>query len=104
MGGPYPAVADAIISALDGKAPSAVDHPIAQELRKATGTFQPVCVAFADTAGCPVMPAQLTVFLNNLAKSGINRIDYQWGFDTEAHDDGHSHRGAAALENRARSL
>ena len=54
---PYPPVADAIIAALDGKAPSAVDHPLVQELKKPEGTFEPVSVAFVDTAGCPDIPA-----------------------------------------------
>ena len=85
IGAAYPAAADAIIAAIDGKAPSAVDHPIAQELRKPEGTFEPAGVAFVDTDGCPDLPDPMTSFLRGLAKGqGINRIDLRWGFDSDA--------------------
>ena len=53
-----PASADAIIAALDGKAPSAIDHAGVQELAKPEGKFQPVLIAFADAANCPDIPDQ----------------------------------------------
>jgi hypothetical protein len=81
IGAPFPAAADAIIAALDGKAPSAVDHPLVQELKKPEATFEPVSVAFVDTAGCPDIQTSLTTFLRELSKFGINRIDLRRGFD-----------------------
>ena len=84
LGVPYPRVSDTIIAALDGKAPSAVEHPIAQELRKREGSFEPVGIAFVDVAACPVLPIPLTKPLNSLADSGVKRLDYQWGLDAEA--------------------
>jgi len=81
----YPTSADAIIAALDGKSPSAFDHPQVQELSKIEGRFQPVCFAFAETANCPEMPDRSTALLRKLnAEWGIQRIDYRWGFDADA--------------------
>ena len=84
FGLPFPLASEGVIAAIDGKVPSVVDHPIAQELRKSAGTFQPVCVAFIDTAGSPTLPAGLDTLVNNVKQAGINRLDYQWGFDGEA--------------------
>ncbi len=73
------------MAALDGKAPSAVDHPIAHELRKANGNIRSRSAWRLPTLPAPLpCPAPLAVVHDNLAKSGINRIDYQWGFDAEA--------------------
>ena len=81
----YPSSADAIIAALDGKSPSANKHPQVQELAKPEGKFQPVCIAFADTANCPQMPDKSAALLRKLnAEWGIQRIDFRWGFDAEA--------------------
>ena len=84
IGAPYPAGADSIIAALDGKVPSAVDHPVVQELKKTEGTFEPVGVAFFDMAGCPDLPAAVTAFPREISKLGINRIDVRRGFDGDA--------------------
>ena len=86
VGTAYPAGADAIIAALDGKAPSAAELALTQELKKPEGTFEPVAVAFVDTAGCPdIKDNNLTSLLHGLSKDqGINRIDLRWGFDAEA--------------------
>ncbi len=50
---PYPSTPDKVIGALDGKVPSAVDHPFLQELARKDGTFEPMSIAFLDAAGCP---------------------------------------------------
>jgi hypothetical protein len=84
IGAPYPAATDAIIAALDGKTPSAVDHPVVQELKKPEGTFEPVAVGFVDTAGCPDLPAGLTTLLKEISRFGVNRIDVRRGFDADA--------------------
>jgi hypothetical protein len=82
---PFAFQADRIIAAIDGKAPSAVNHPIAQELRKAEGSFEPVCIAFVDVANRPNIPASMTVFLGQLHDVlGVQRIDLRWGFDADA--------------------
>jgi hypothetical protein len=85
VGGPYPAEADRIIAALDGKAPSAAEHPIVQELMKPEGSFEPVFVTFVDVAGSPDIPVGFTSFLKSVHETqGVNRIDLRWGFDGDA--------------------
>jgi hypothetical protein len=80
-----PSSTDAIIATLDGKSPSAVDHALVQELKKTEGTFEPVCIALAETALCPESSARLVGTLRRLhAERGVNRIDLRWGFDAEA--------------------
>jgi len=80
-----PASADAISAALDGKAPSAIEHAGVQELAKLDGKFQPVLTAFADAANCPEIPDQSAALLRKLsAEGGIQRIDFRWGFDGDA--------------------
>jgi hypothetical protein len=82
---PAPAGADAIIAAIDGKAPTALEHPVIQELTKKEGTFEPVCIAFADPVNCPETPGGTTTLLRKLgAEWGVSRLDYRWGFDGEA--------------------
>jgi hypothetical protein len=80
-----PAGVDAVIAALDGKTAASIDHPVINELKKPEGTFQPVCVAFAETANCPEAPNKLVELLRSLkAEHGLDRIDLRWGFDDEA--------------------
>jgi len=80
-----PSSADAIIATLDGKSPSALDHPIVKDLTKPEGTFQPVCIGFADAANCPGAPANLAKRLGVLKQEwGIDRVDLRWGFDGTA--------------------
>jgi hypothetical protein len=80
-----PSSAAGIIAAIDGKTPSAMEHPLVQELAKPEGKFQPICSAFAETANCPENPASFTAALRRLnAEWGIKRIDLRWGFDGDA--------------------
>ncbi len=82
---PAPAGADAIIAAIDGKASTALEHPVIQELTKKEGTFEPVCVAFADPVNCPETPGGTTTLLRKLGSEwGVSRLDYRWGFDGDA--------------------
>ncbi len=77
--------ADGIIAALDGKTPSAVEHPLVQAISQPEGGFQPVCFAFADTANCPAIPGRLTELLHTMgAEWGVERIDARLGFDGDA--------------------
>jgi len=83
----FPGVSSAgpVVAALDGKAPSAVEHPQIQALAKPEGSFQPVLLAFADTANCPAIPTQLTELLHRMgAEWGVERFDARWGFDGDA--------------------
>jgi hypothetical protein len=80
----FPVGAEMTLATLDGKNPSALDHPIVQQLSKPEGTFQPVYTAFIDTAGCPDAPNPMAQTLRQLKDKGIHRIDTRWGFDDEA--------------------
>ncbi len=82
---PGPSSADGIIAALDGKTASAVEHPLVQAISQPEGGFQPVCIAFADTANCPAIPTRLTELLHTMgAEWGVERIDWRMGFDGDA--------------------
>jgi hypothetical protein len=79
------ASADAMLAALDGKAPTAVEHTLVQELAKSDGKFQPVLFGFADAANCPELPDRSAALLHKLsAEWGVKRIDFRWGFDGDA--------------------
>jgi hypothetical protein len=81
---PYPAGPEAVLAAIDGKAPTAAEHAIVQELGKSEGSFDPVCVMFLDVAHCPKTSMKMTEFVNDLGSTGgIQRIDYRWGFDDD---------------------
>jgi prepilin-type processing-associated H-X9-DG protein len=69
---------DAILGALDGREPSAVDHPTRLALKKgedASG-FDPVGLAFFDMAALPPLPREAA----GLGLDRIERFDYRWGF------------------------
>jgi len=80
----FPAGAETTLATLDGKNPSALDHPLVQELSKPEGTFHPVFIAFVDAASCPDMPNGLTQAVRQLNDKGIHRLDVRWGFDDDA--------------------
>jgi len=80
----FPLVAESTLATLDGKNPSALEHPIVQELSKPEGSFHPVSIAFADTAACPESPGWITKLLRGWNESGIHRLDVRWGFDDDA--------------------
>jgi hypothetical protein len=81
---PYPAGVDRVFDALDGKVPSAVDHPIVQELARKDGTFEPAGIAFVDAAGCPKNGKTTEPFQKMVDVAGIHRIGLRWGFDDDA--------------------
>ena len=80
----FPVVAEATLATLAGKNPSALDHPIVQELSKPEGTFHPASIAFIDVAGCPETPTKMTEFFAHLKQLGLHRLDVRWGFDDDA--------------------
>ncbi len=62
-----------------------MDHPSVAALSKPEGSFQPVCVAFADAANCPAIPTQLTELLHKMgAEWGVQRIDARLGFEGDS--------------------
>ncbi len=73
----YPWGPTGVMAALDGKVPSAVDHPIVKELFARDGTFEPVGIAFVDAEHTPSWPVEtgLAKFLHKLNESaGIRRL------------------------------
>ena len=72
--------ADAMIAALDGREPNAVDHPWRRELIAKNDDFQPVGLAFLDATALPEMPPEAAMF----GLDGIKRLDLQWGYQGEA--------------------
>ncbi len=84
-----PSNSDAIIAALDGKAPSAADHAILKELARPEGSFVPLMTAIVDPTTPPAAPGvplpKIAVFFQQLKSStGLSRLDYRWGFDDDA--------------------
>jgi hypothetical protein len=83
---------DEVLSRIDGKTPSAVDHPLLQQLSKSEGAYEPVGVFFVDVEGIARMsePKNASVkklkesFEKFLSGSGIKRIDLRWGFEQDA--------------------
>ena len=75
-----PKGADAIIAALEGKAPNAIDNPTRAALAKDDGGFRPVGLAFFDAAALPALPPKAAA----LGADGIRRLDFRWGFQGEA--------------------
>ena len=75
-----PKGADAVIAALDGKAPNAVGHPSRAALAKEEGGFRPVGLGFFDAAALPALPPKAAA----LGVDGIRRLDFRWGFQGEA--------------------
>ncbi|WP_165251037.1 DUF1559 domain-containing protein [Paludisphaera soli] len=71
---------DAVLATLDGKAPSALDHPLRGALTKADGDFEPVAHGFVDMAALPPPPPDVA----KLGLDGIKRMDFRWGFQGEA--------------------
>ncbi len=81
-----PSNSDAIIAALDGKAPSAAGHAILKELARPEGSFVPLMTAILDPTVAPAEPkTKTTEFFDQLKTTiGLSRLDYRWGFDDDA--------------------
>jgi hypothetical protein len=86
LSSPHKTAPDDIIAALDGKKPSAADHPIVQELSKGEGSFDPVGLAFVNFAEGIQTQSKTGIgtAFENVTKLGIQRFDYRWGFDDDA--------------------
>ncbi len=72
--------ADAMIAALDGKEPNAIDHPSRLELATTEDGFEPIGLAFLDMTALPKMPPEAADF----GLDGIKRMDIRWGYQGEA--------------------
>ncbi len=72
--------ADAMIETLEGRRPSASEHPVRIELTREEGGFVPVGRAFFDTKVLPALPPQAV----KLGLDKIRRLDYRWGFQDDA--------------------
>jgi prepilin-type processing-associated H-X9-DG protein len=77
-----PSGSDAMLAALDGREPSAVEHPTRLALRKSDDEsgFEPVGLAFFDMAALPPLPPQAMA----LGLDRVQRLDYRWGFHGRA--------------------
>jgi prepilin-type processing-associated H-X9-DG protein len=73
-----PSGVDAIIAALDGREPNAVDHATRTALKRGDDApgFESVGLAFFDMAALPPLPREAVA----LGLGRIKRVDYRWGF------------------------
>jgi hypothetical protein len=71
---------DIVLDVLDGRRPSAVEHPIRAKLIQPESGFTPVALAFLDAANVPPAPDPRL----KPALAGITQLDYRWGFQEGA--------------------
>lgn len=69
---------DTVLAVIDGKSPSAIDHPIRTALARSSDGFQPALVGFLEMASLPPMPSDAV----KLGLNGIKRFEFVWGFRT----------------------
>jgi hypothetical protein len=83
-----PGTEDVVPEVLDGKRPSAVDHPVRSELAQSVDGLTPVVTMFFDPTLVPKAPPGapgMGLLFNKLADDmGVKRIDYRWGFQDDA--------------------
>ena len=72
--------ADAIIAALDGGRPNAVEHLTRTALAKIEDEFRPVGLAFFEMAALPTLPPQAQA----LGVDSVKRLEFRWGFQDDA--------------------
>src|SRR6185437_11356284 len=77
-----PTGVDAIIAALDGREPSALEHPTRKALARVDDEpgFVPVGLAFCDRTALDPLPRQAVA----LGLDTVHRLDYRWGFHGRA--------------------
>jgi len=77
-----PSGPDAIIAAVEGREPNAVEHPNRVALVRSNDApgFVPVGLACFDMAALPSLPREAVA----LGLDGIKRLDYRWGFHDQA--------------------
>jgi prepilin-type processing-associated H-X9-DG protein len=72
--------ADEILGVIDGRRPSAVEHPLRAELFKAKGGFDPVAAGFLESCVLESLSAESA----QLGLGGLKRLELTWGFDQNA--------------------
>ncbi len=72
--------ADEILEVLDGRQPSALDHPLRALLTKAEQSFELVASGFLDSGVLEPLSSSAVGF----GLGGLKRVELQWGFDAEA--------------------
>jgi hypothetical protein len=72
--------ADEILEVIDGRRPSAIEHPLRAELFKAAEGFQPVAAGFLDSGFLEPLSSEQV----QLGLGGLKRLELRWGFDQDA--------------------
>jgi prepilin-type processing-associated H-X9-DG protein len=72
--------ADEILAVLDGKQPSALDHPLRTALARAEPGFEPAAIGFLDITALPPAPPDAAP----LGIDGLKRVELRWGFQDDA--------------------
>ena len=76
---------DHVLAAIDGSAPSAVDHPLVESLKKPEGEFHPVGIAFIDPSAPIAGGSPIASIIKHMKDSwGLTRIDVRHGFEANA--------------------
>ncbi len=75
---------DSVIAVLDGKSPSAVDHPTRAALMKAEGGVEALGAAFVDLQNLPGGPGMASALLGKADLKGVQRIELGLGLQDEA--------------------
>jgi prepilin-type processing-associated H-X9-DG protein len=71
---------DEILDVIEGRLPSAVDHPQRTELFKSQEGFEPLAAGFVDARVLEPLSSELT----ELGLGGLKRVELRWGFDQAA--------------------
>jgi prepilin-type processing-associated H-X9-DG protein len=69
-----------ILDVINGRQPSAVDHPQRAELFKSRNGFEPLAAGFLDANVLEPLSVELTQF----GLGGLKRVELSWGFDQDA--------------------
>ena len=72
--------ADEILEVINGRRPSAIDHPLRAKLFKAEAGFDPVAAGFLDSGVLESHSAESA----QLGLGGLKRLELRWGFDQDA--------------------
>ncbi len=71
---------DEIVDVIEGRRPSADDHPLRIESFKGQEGFEPLAGGFLDA----LVLAPLSSEMTQLGLGGLRRVELKWGFDQEA--------------------
>ncbi len=71
---------DEIVDVIEGRRPSALDHPLRIESFKGQEGFEPLAGGFLDA----LVLAPLSSEMTQLGLGGLRRVELKWGFDQDA--------------------